>query len=94
MWLMTKYGFYSIVQKLPNEFHVRSRERRDLQNLIDNIPLSGCLISESKSTDYLARIIVDLNMVLKILQFIGSTLDYDNFKQRIAETPDQAHKPY
>jgi hypothetical protein len=91
---MTKYGFYSIVQKLPNVYHVRSRERRDLQNLIDEVPLPGSSISESKSTDYLARIIVDRDVVMKILQFLGSTLDYDNFKQQIAETPDQAHKPY
>ena len=91
---MTKYGFYSIVQKLPNVYHVRSRERRDLQNLIDEIPLPGYLISESKSTDYLARIIVDRDRVQAIMQFLGNTLDYDNFKQRIAETPDQAHKPY
>jgi len=94
MWLMTKYGFYSIVQKQPNVYHVRSRERHDLQNLIDEVPLTDCLISESKSTDYLARIIVDRDVVMTILQFLGSTLDYDNFKQRIAEIPGQAHKPY
>lgn len=94
MWLMTKYGFYSIVQKQPNVYHVRSRERHDLQNLIDKVPLPGCLISESKSTDYLARIIVDRDVVMKILRLLGSTLDYDNFKQQVAETPDQAHKPY
>jgi len=39
MWLMTKHGFYSIVEKLPGEFHIRSREREDLQNLIDRVPL-------------------------------------------------------
>ena len=94
MWLMTKYGFYSIVQKQSNEYHVRSRERRDLQNLIDKVPLRGSVISESKSSDYLARIIVDHDIVTKILKFLGDTLDYDNFKQRISETPDQAHKPY
>ena len=93
MWLMTKYGFYSIVQKQSNVYHVRSRERHDLQNLIDKVPLPDCFISESKSTDYLARIIVGRDVVMKILQFLGSTLDYDNFKQRISETPDQNHKP-
>lgn len=94
MWLMTKYGFYSIVQKLPNVYHVRSRERHDLLNLIVEVPLPGCQVSESKLTDYLARIIVDRDTVMKILQFFGNTLDYDNFKQRISETSDQAHKPY
>lgn len=30
MWLMTKYGFYSIVRKAPGTFHVRSREIGDI----------------------------------------------------------------
>lgn len=32
MWMMTKHGFYSIVQK-SDGFHIRSRERQDLENL-------------------------------------------------------------
>lgn len=32
MWLMTKHGFYSIVQK-PDGIHIRAREREDLERL-------------------------------------------------------------
>ena len=35
MWLATKHGFYSIVQKSNGHFHVRGRMRQDLENLID-----------------------------------------------------------
>ena len=33
MWLMTRYGFYSIVQK-DDGIHIRAREREDLERLI------------------------------------------------------------
>jgi hypothetical protein len=41
MWLMTKHGFYSIVEKRPGEFHVRARVRQDLENLVARVPLLG-----------------------------------------------------
>lgn len=33
MWLMTKHGFYSIVQK-EDGYHIRAREREDLERLL------------------------------------------------------------
>jgi hypothetical protein len=94
MWLMTKHGFYSIVLKEPVRFHVRARERQDLQNLIDRVPLPGVEIIDTPDGDYAARLVVDGAVVLKILEFLGNTLDYSNFKNQIAKTPDQSHKPY
>ena len=58
MWLMTKHGFYSIVQKKPGEFHIRSRVRKDLQNLVQRVPLIGARILDTKDADYAFRIIV------------------------------------
>lgn len=92
MWLMTKYGFYSIVQKKPNEFHVRSREKADLENLVKYVPLSEAEVSSSLSADYAYRIVVGKEEVLAILNFLGNTLDYDNFKDMIHRTPNQTHK--
>jgi hypothetical protein len=94
MWLMTKHGFYSIVQKEPGKYHVRSRERQDLENLVDRVPLPQVEIQETPRRDYAVRMIVDQKIVLTILLFLGNTLDYDNFKDCIADTSDQAHKPY
>lgn len=36
MWLMTKHGFYSIVQKADG-YHIRAREREDLLLLLDGL---------------------------------------------------------
>jgi hypothetical protein len=94
MWLMTKYGFYSIVQKQPGEYHVRSRERKDIENLVTRLPLAQFQIIESERSDYAFRIIVKKEDVLAILKFLGGIIDYDNFKDKIDETPDQKHKPY
>lgn len=94
MWLMTKYGFYSIVQKKPDEYHVRSRERRDLENLIKGVPLPDSRIVDTPDADYACRIVTDGATVLAILAFLGRTLDYSNFKGKIATIPDQRHKPY
>ena len=30
--------------------------------------------------------------MLKVLRFLGETLDYSNFKDTVADTPDQAEK--
>ena len=93
MWLMTQIGFYSLVEKSPGVFHVRSRERVDLENLVAQVPLEAEII-ETPHNDYAARIIVDQEAVSKIMAFLAKNIDYDNFKNRIHATPDQAHKPY
>jgi hypothetical protein len=94
MWPMTKYGFYSIVQKQPGEYHVRSRERQDIENLMTHIAFGQGEIIESERSDYAFRIIVKKEDVEAILRFLGETIDYDNFKDKIDQTPDQNHKPY
>ena len=92
MWLMTKHGFYSIVQKKPGEFHIRSRVRKDLENLVQRVPLAGTKILDTKSADYAFRVIVGKDEVLSVMEFMGETLDYSNFKSHIARTPDQEQK--
>ncbi len=94
MWLMTKHGFYSIVEKPQGEFQVRARERRDLQNLVDRVPLPTATIIDTPKGDYAARMVVSKETVLRIMEFLGNTVDYSNFKDRIDATSDQAHKPY
>lgn len=94
MWLMTRHGFYSIVRKADGRYHVRSRERRDLENLVERVPLPEAKILESRTADYAVRILAGAPDVAAILRFLGDTIDYDNFKARVERTPDQAHKPY
>jgi hypothetical protein len=92
MWLMTKHGFYSIVQKKPGEFHIRSRVRKDLENLVQRVPLAGSKIHDTTGADYSFRVIVGKDEVLSVMEFLGNTLDYSNFKSKIARTPDQDQK--
>ena len=93
MWLMTKHGFYSIVLK-GETYHVRSRERQDLENLVKLVPLPDAAIHESLQADYRFRILVNSSQLLSILNCLGQSLDYPNFKGEIDERPDQARKPY
>ena len=94
MWLMTKHGFYSIVERKPGEFHIRSREHNDLQNLVDRVPLPGVKIFDTPEADYAARIVTDQETVRTVTAFLADTLDYSNFKGKVDATPDQRHKPY
>jgi len=94
MWLMTKYGFYSIVRKAPGTFHVRSREIGDIRNLVRQVPLPDAQILDTTGSDYAARIIVGPEDILAMMQFLGENIDYDRFQDAIDKTPDQAHKPY
>ena len=92
MWLLTKHGAYSLVKKGENQFHVRARVRRDLENLIERVPLPGAPTHFSRTTDYPFRLIVGGNDVLKIMHFLGETIDYSNFKDTVNSTPDQRDK--
>jgi hypothetical protein len=94
MWLMTKFGFYSIVRKDEGRFHIRSRERVDIENLVRLVPLTNAEILESRTTDYRFRVIVGHEELMSVLKSLGNELDYDNFKSCIDRTPGQSHKPY
>ncbi len=75
MWLMTKYGFYSIVQKRTDEYHVRGRERKDIENLVAGVPLPNAEIKESTEADYAFRLILGKSEVLAILRSAGTPLE-------------------
>lgn len=91
MWLCTQFGFYSIIQKKPGEFHVRGRLRKDMENLVKLLKAELPII-ETKSGDYRYRIICGQADVSKIMAKLADSIDYSNFKSRIHEMPDQADK--
>lgn len=92
MWLCTKLGFYSIVQKDAGEFHVRARTRTDLENLIAAAKTPDLEIHRSPSADYRFRAIVRRQDLKKILQALLISIDYGNFKAEIGRRPDQREK--
>jgi hypothetical protein len=91
MWIATKHGFYSIVQKSGGLFHVRGRVRTDLENLLRLVGVQA-EIHEWPNADYRYRIIVGKCELSTIMAALALDLDYPNFKSRIACTPDQHHK--
>ena len=90
MWLMTQYGFYSIVQHKDDseKFLVRARVRLDLDRLKDLAALTTEIV-ELKDADYRYRIEISRNEMLRVLKWLGEAINYPNFKDRIADLPDQ-----
>jgi hypothetical protein len=91
MWLATQHGFYSIVQKPAGQFHVRTRCKQDLENLIALADLEAPL-HHTTDGDYAWRIIVGQQEVSAIMAALATSIDYSNFKDRIHGTPGQEDK--
>lgn len=91
MWIASKHGFFSIVMKGSDEFHVRARFRSDLEELMETAGVEETL-HESTRSDYRFRLVVDRTVVTKIGTALFEEIDYDNFKNKIAESPSQQEK--
>ncbi len=97
MWIATKFGFYSIVQKqAPDEggsdsFHVRARVRTDLENVLTVTGLQQEIL-EWPNADYRFRIVIDSEDLSHLMLVLVENLDYGNFKSMIAATPGQRGK--
>jgi hypothetical protein len=90
MWLMTKFGFFSIVQK-PDDAEagmltVRARVRADLEALrAAYLPAMGEIV-ENAGTDYRYRARAPRAALAAALQQIVLDIDYDNFKSAVQKT--------
>lgn len=102
MWLMTRHGFYSIVDK-GTETHIRARERGDLECLMPFVgshSMHPPVITATPTADYGFRIILKGDqqarqaVVGSVLEALGEEIDYPNFKAEIDARHDQARKPY
>lgn len=102
MWVASKYGWFSIVQKKPGEFHVRARRKEDLRNLAAAI--APAIMIEPRwvrerfihasyaGSDYPWRMIVNDSLLRVIMGVLAASVDYGNFKAMIHNSPTQAHK--
>lgn len=91
MWLMTKYGFYSVVQHKadPDMVLVRARAYTDLDNLlglaieceIDAADLPP--IIETLDADYAYRLFMDREVWETLALALASEIDYPNFKAAV-----------
>lgn len=91
MWLCTKHGFYSIVQKRDG-FHVRARTRRDLENLIAVTKLEF-KIEEWPAADYRWRFrVFNLASIRSVFAALLDSITYENFKSEVYSRADQHDK--
>jgi hypothetical protein len=96
MWLATKYGFYSIVQKRDGYidkqlYQVRARVRRDLENLLELTKLDREILAWPKA-DYRYRFLASFQDLIAIMNSLAESLDYDDFKATITKRKDQSAK--
>lgn len=91
MWLATQHGFYSIVQKDADLYFVRARMLKDLENLLGILDFDAEILVWP-TADYRYRIQVNFEGLLEIMVQLAGELDYPNFKGRVYEREDQAHK--
>ena len=107
MWLFTQYGFFSAVCAREGDgsrsnavdegrVMVRARLRGHLESLISRFPeeLGGLEIMETPETDYRYRLFVDKAVWMRVLQFLGEELDYDNFKSKVGRNLDAVGDEY
>ncbi len=101
MWIFLPFGYFSIVAHRDNENDVlvRARNRSDLDTfrkcLLDVNEAVGRHkdIKATPHADYPFRLTAPRKQVAKLLaSFVTECLDYDNFKNRVAENdPERAH---
>ncbi len=85
MWIFSKVGFFSVVQK-PGQSYltVRSRVREDLENLRATYMPGLSVIMAGGGKDYPYRALISHNQFAKGLAEIGNDIHYSNFKNEVA----------
>jgi hypothetical protein len=85
MWLMTKFGFFSIVKKEGEAYlTIRARVKQDLLSLKEHYLTAIGAIEESDYTDYRYRVRVPCEAFAAALKDIALDIDYPNFKNSVA----------
>jgi hypothetical protein len=100
MWLCTSLGFFSIVQKDADTFHIRARCRADLEALagrvgqVFNLPSEVHLepVASYPGSDYPWRILCLSAELPQVFQVLAASITYPNFKSAIAADPVQRPK--
>ena len=84
MWMITRYGFYSVVQSQidKSKMMLRARDVNHLRNLQKVYsPIEGLTILSASDTDYPYRIILTQDQWLKVAEFLAhDCTEYSNFK--------------
>jgi hypothetical protein len=91
MWLCTQLGFFSIVRKEPDTFHIRALCREDLDQLAQ-VAGTGTAIASYAGSDYPWHILCPARDLPRFMSALTESLAYGNFKSAIAASPTQRPK--
>lgn len=91
MWLCTQLGFFSIVRKDADTFHIRARSREDLEQLALAVG-TGTPVASYKNSDYPWRILCPAADLSRFMDALTASIDYGNFKNAIVSNPNQRSK--
>lgn len=91
MWLFTIHGFYSIVRK-GEVFHVRAREKADLENLRTLVHGLPAVQDSYRGSDYPFRLLLAEAQKDAVMAALSKSIGYPNFKSAVGSTPDQRNK--
>lgn len=101
MWIMTRYGFFSVVENRENKNAVliRARAKADLERLCDRYgdTLPGFKAEDidgpDRYADYRWRLWVQRSDWMKALVDLTEDIDYDNFKDAVKKVDsDRANR--
>lgn len=85
MWLFTKAGFFSVVDKEGDgNVCIRSRLREDLETLCTDYLTDPPSIIENSGTDYPYRIYLPKPEWVSLAAVLADEVDYSNFKNEIS----------
>lgn len=96
MWLFTKDGFYSVVQK-PHQkgtgmVTVRTRNKDDMLHVIKALGIGTKHLISDEGTDYEYRIEVNKTQWSEYVTMAIADIEYDNFKHEVEKhDPERAH---
>lgn len=86
MWLMTTFGFFSIVDKPDDDelmLTVRARVRADLEHLRDHYLPTMSAVEAYTGSDYPYRARVERSELAAAMSRLVLELDYANFKDEV-----------
>jgi hypothetical protein len=93
MWIASKLGYFSIVQKPPGKWHVRARLKRDLDTLVAAALPDGFPIHRWDDADYRWRIIIENpHHLVDVYMALMASVTYPDFKAEIGKHIDQRDK--
>lgn len=84
MWVMTTKGFYSVVETKDGMAMVRTRDRADLEALVDATGTAAPIL-ETSHADYPFRVIVTKEEWARFVYDEARAIDYSNFKAAVTK---------